>query len=77
MIVRDIHNSHDTVSNIFGPYLRDLLLEILKIYKKCSNSVNFLARKIFLFFKWVRISPDIDWYHHQGASPALTCIVWH
>ena len=41
MIVKDIHDSHETVSNIFGPYLRDLLLKILEIYKKCSNSVNF------------------------------------
>ena len=29
------------------------------------------------FFKWVRISPEIDWYHYQGASPAPTCIVKH
>ena len=21
------------------------------------------------FFKWVRISPEIYWYHYQGASP--------
>ena len=32
---------------------------------------------MFFFFKWVRISPEIDWYHYQGASPAPTCIVWH
>ena len=25
---------------------------------------------MFFFFKWVRISPEIDWYHYQGASPA-------
>ena len=30
---------------------------------------------MFFFFKWVRISPEIDWYHYQGASPALKCIV--
>ena len=46
MIVKDIHDSHDTVSNIFGPYLRDLLFEIWEIYEKCSNSVNFWPRKI-------------------------------
>ena len=28
---------------------------------------------MFFFFKWVRISPEIDWYHYQGASPAPTC----
>ena len=25
---------------------------------------------MFFFFKWVRISSEIDWYHYQGASPA-------
>ena len=29
------------------------------------------------FFKWVRIFPEIDWYHNQGTSPAPLCIVWH
>ena len=29
------------------------------------------------FCKWVRISPEIEWYHYQGGSPALTCIVRH
>ena len=29
------------------------------------------------FFKWVRISPEIDWYHYQGASLAPTCILRH
>ena len=55
---------YDTVSNIFWAYLRDLLLNFWEIYQKCSNSVNFGARKMFFFFKWVRISPEIDWYHH-------------
>ena len=32
---------------------------------------------MFFFFKWVRISPEIDWYHYQGASPAPACIVRH
>ena len=44
---------------------------------KCSNMVNFWARKMLFFFKWVRISPEIDWYHYQGASPAPTCVVRH
>ena len=77
VMLRNIHDSHGTVSNSFGPYLRDLLLKIWEIYKKCSNSVNFWARKMFFFFKWVRISPEIDWYHYQCASPAPTCIVRH
>ena len=77
LMLKNIHDSHGTVSNSFGPYLRDLLLKIWEIYEKCSNSVNFWARKMFFFFKWVRISPEIDWYHYQGASPAPTCIVRH
>ena len=28
MMVKDIHDSPGTVSDTFGPYLRDLLLEI-------------------------------------------------
>ena len=48
-MVKDIHDSRETVSNIFGPYLRDLLLKIWDIYEKCSNSVNFWARKMFFF----------------------------
>ena len=77
LMLKNIHDSHGTVSNSFGPYLRDLLLKIWEIYEKCSNSVNFWARKMFFFFKWVRISPEIDWYHYQGASPAPMCIVRH
>ena len=37
----------------------------------------FELEKCSFFFKWVRISPEIDWYHYQGASPAPTCIVRH
>ena len=49
LMVKDIHDRHGTISNIFGPYLRDLLLKIWEIYKKLSNSVSFWARKIFFF----------------------------
>ena len=58
-------------------YLRDFLWKTWEIYRKCSNSANFWARKMFFFLKWVRISPEIDWYHYQCASPAPTCIVRH
>ena len=44
---------------------------------KCSNFVNFWARKMFFFFKQVRISPEIDWYHYQSANAAPNCIVRH
>ena len=44
---------------------------------KCSNLVNFWARKMFFFFKQVRISPEIDWYHFQSANAAPTAIVRH
>ena len=76
LMVRKINDSHGTVSNIFSPYLRDFLLKIWEIYEKWSNSGQFLSKKNVLFFKWVRILPEID-YHYQGASPAPTCIVWH
>ena len=62
---KNIPDSQWPVSNIFGLYLRDLLLKI------------FWARKMFFFFKWVRILPEIDWYHYQGASPSPLCIVRH
>ena len=32
-MVKDIHDNHETVSNIFGPFLRDLLLKIREIYE--------------------------------------------
>ena len=44
---------------------------------KCSNFVNFWARKTFFFFKQVRISPEIDWYHYQSANAAPMAIVRH
>ena len=41
LMVKNIHDNQWTVSNIFGPYLRDLPLKIWQLNKKCSNSVNF------------------------------------
>ena len=43
---------------------------------------NALTLSIFelekrFFFKQVRISPEIDWYHYQSANAAPTGIVWH
>ena len=32
---------------------------------------------MFFFFKQVRISPEIDWYHYQGANVAPTGVVRH
>ena len=46
----DIYGSDETVPNIFGPYLRNFVLKIWGINKKLFNFVNFLARKISLFF---------------------------
>ena len=74
LMVKNIHDSYETVSNIFGPYFRDLLLNIWEIYEKCSNSVNFWAWKMFFFLKWVRISPEIDWYHYQGAQSDIKLV---
>ena len=48
----DINITRDrwgTVLNIFRQYLRYLLLKFWDIYQKCSNSVNFWARKSFFF----------------------------
>ena len=28
-----------------------------------------MSQKDVLFFKQIRIPPEFDWYHHQGASP--------
>ena len=39
LMVKDIHNSHGTVSNSFGLYLRAFSIE--KINKRYSNLVNF------------------------------------
>ena len=77
LMVKNVHDSQWTISNFLVRIWEIFLLKIWHIYKKCSNSVNFWARKMFFFFKWVRISPEIDWYHYQGANPAPTCIVWH
>ena len=49
LMLKNILDSHGTVSNSFGSYLTDLLLKIWEIYEKCSNSVNFWARKMFFF----------------------------
>ena len=76
LMVRNIKDSHGSISNIFSPYLRDLLLKIIQIYKKNALTGSIFELKI-CFFKWVRISPEIDWYHYQAASPALTFIVRH
>ena len=32
---------------------------------------------ILIGIKWVRIFPEMDWYHYQGACLAPTCIVQH
>ena len=53
------HDRHESVSNIFCPYLRDWLLQFWEINQKFSNSVNFLARIMFFLCKWVKISTDI------------------
>ena len=49
MMDKGIYDSYETVSNIFGPHLSDLLMKIWEIYEKCSNSVSFWARKMFFF----------------------------
>ena len=41
----------------------------------CSNFANFWARKIFFFFKQIRILPEFYWYQYWVPSPALLGIV--
>ena len=77
MMVKDIiHDSPRTVSNTFGPYLRDLLLEIEIFLENALTRLIFELEKCS-FFKWVRIFPEIYWYHYQGASPAPSRIIRH
>ena len=64
------------VSTLYGSYLRDLKLKNGEIFKNAQTRPIFELEKCS-FFKWVRISPEIDLYHYQGASPAHMCIVWH
>ena len=47
------------------------LTNLERFSMKCSNFVN------FLFLKFVRISPEIDWYHYQSVNAAPTAIVQH
>ena len=54
-----------TISNIFVTDFSDFLMKFWEISKKCSNFVNFRAKKMFFFFKQVRISPEKDWFSHQ------------
>ena len=48
-----------------------------RLPKKPLTRSVFELEKCSFFFKWVRISPEIDWYHYQGANPAPTCKVRH
>ena len=54
-----------TISKIFVTDFSDFLMKFWEISKKCSNFVNFRAKKMFFFFKQVRISPEKDWFSHQ------------
>ena len=40
-MIKNIHDGHGSVSNIFAPYLRDLLLEIWKIYEIFELKTSF------------------------------------
>ena len=51
-------------------------MKIWEIFKNALTWSMFELQKC-IFFKWVRILPEIDWYHYQCASPAPMCILWH
>ena len=57
--------------------MRDLLLQVGEIYKKNVLTWSIFELEKCSLFKWVRISPEIDLYHYQGANPAYTCIIRH
>ena len=67
-----------TISKIFVKDFSDLLIKFWEISKKCSNFVNFRARKMFFFLKQVRISPEKDWCSHQypygGILPHVAAV---
>ena len=48
------------ILEIFVTAFSDFLMKFLDISKKCSNLVNFRARKMFFFFKQVQILPEKD-----------------
>ena len=67
-----------TISKIFVTDFSDFLMKFWEISKKCSNFVNFWARKMFFFLKQVRISPEKDWCSHQypygGILPQVAAV---
>ena len=59
-------------------FLKEFLIKNFQRFSLFSNSsisVNIWARKMFFFFKQVRISPEIDWLCYQWAMPAKMRIV--
>ena len=68
-MVKYIHDSHGTVSNIFGLYW-EILYWIFEIFAKNALTQSIFEVEKCSFFTLVRISPEIDWYHYQGASTA-------
>ena len=66
-----------TISKIFVTDFSDFLMKFWEISKKCSNFVNFRARKMFFFFKQVRISRQFlltfmfYWYDRMVGQCAL------
>ena len=64
------HSSSKNVSKIYVLYLRDFLWNALTL------SI-FELEKHYFFFKQVRISPEINWFHYQSGNAAPTGIVRH
>ena len=69
-MLNNTHDRCDTVSNIFLPYFRDLLMKFWEIYQKCFNSVNFWARKMFFFLNGseFRQKMNKEGYKNQGRN---------
>ena len=75
-MVKNIHYSQWIVSNILVRIWKIFHWKFERYTKNALDQSIFEHEKCF-FFKWVRISPEIDWYHYQGASLEPTCIVRH
>ena len=63
------------ISQDFG--IKYSVLEAERLFRGTRlNFVNYGATKMFLFFKYIGISPEIYWYGYLGASRAHLATIW-
>ena len=72
MIIKDqqtiLDRKHATV-NIKLEYPQIFQYVFMDFLKNSLTRPFFELEKCSFFFKWVRISPEIDWYHYQCCFP--------